>query len=466
MHSICLSNEPINDEAPCEHAKRLWRVWLEKRHGTIANLNARWAAKFASFADVPLMNPFVPWPEKPVVMDYVRFNQEFFADWHKMLADAVHEVAPGLPVHAKAMTWTLLNAGDIRYGIDATLFGRFSDINGNDAINFYNFGEGEFAQGWLQNAMGHALQRSVLDAPVFNSENHLIVDGETRYVPASHIRAALWQAAVYGQSATAIWVWERTFDPKSALAGSIMHRPACTEAVGVVNHDLNRAAMEITALQQAAPQVLLMQSVTALVWDGDAYGDCLSKLFTALSFTGLKPGFVTERQLEAGLVPEAPVIFVPAIQHFSDAALATLHKFKGRLVFVGKDDLMTHNEYGQARKLDLHGEKITFSRGVASAEDFWTHILAKLPSWNLRPEVELRGADQKPVWGVEWRIAKTAEGLVVNLCNYRKEPMSVSLARANRTLSARDVLSGSHITGPLTLQPLEARLLHLEHEPK
>jgi beta-galactosidase GanA len=225
MHSICLSNEPINDEAPCEHAKRLWRVWLEKRHGTIANLNARWAAKFASFADVPLMNPFVPWPEKPVVMDYVRFNQEFFADWHKMLADAVHEVAPGLPVHAKAMTWTLLNAGDIRYGIDATLFGRFSDINGNDAINFYNFGEGEFAQGWLQNAMGHALQRSVLDAPVFNSENHLIVDGETRYVPASHIRAALWQAAVYGQSATAIWVWERTFDPKPAVSCTVPRAP-------------------------------------------------------------------------------------------------------------------------------------------------------------------------------------------------------------------------------------------------
>jgi hypothetical protein len=394
-------------------------------------------------------------------MDYVRFNQEFFADWHKMLADAVHEVAPDLPVHAKAMTWTLWSPANVHLGVDATLFGRFSNINGNDSINFYNFGHGEFAQDWLPNAVGYTLQRSVLDAPVFNSENHVIVDRERRYVPASQIRAALWQEAIYGQSATTIWVWERCFDWKSDLAGSIMHRPACAEAVGRVNCDLNRAAFEVTALQQAAPQVLLMQSVTASVWGGDAYGDCLGRLFTALSFTGLKPGFVTEHQLEYGLVPAAAVVCVPAVSHFSDAGLATLHKFKGRLVFVGNGDPMTHDEYGKTRKPDLHGERITFSRG-ASAEDLWAQIRAKLPSWNLCPDVELRGPDQKPLWGVEWRSARTAQGLVVNLCNYRNTPLRVALLRADKPVSARDVLTGSPVAGPLTLQPLEVRLLRLE----
>ena len=77
------------------------------------------------------------------------------------------------------------------------------------------------------------------------------------FVPARHIRATLWQAAAHGQSATTSWVWERTFDPKSDFAGSIMHRPACAEAVGVVNYDLNRAALEITAIPQAPPRVLL-----------------------------------------------------------------------------------------------------------------------------------------------------------------------------------------------------------------
>jgi hypothetical protein len=461
LHSICLSNEPVNEEEPCEEAKKLWSAWLEKRHGSVAVLNARWGSMFASLAQAPLPDPFARRPAKPVWMDYIRFNQEFFADWHKMLADAVHEVAPGLPVHAKAMTWTLVSGGDIHFGVDATLFGRFSNINGNDSINFYNFDQGEFAQDWLPNAMGYTLQRSALDAPVFNTENHVIVDRERRYVPASQIRAALWQEAIYGQSANTIWVWERCFDRKSDFAGSIMHRPACAEAVGRVNCDLNRAALEVTALQQARPQVLLVQSVTASVWDADAYGDCLSKLFTALSFTGLTPGFVTERQLEAGLVPAAAVVCVPAIGHFSDAALATLRKFQGRLVFVGQDDPMTHDEYGKARGPALSGEKISTNGRVVAAKDLWTQLLAKLPRWNLRPHVELRGADQKPVWGVEWRIAKTAQGLVVNLCNYRPVPLGVTLVRAGKALSARDVLSGDRIAGPLTLQPLEVRLLRL-----
>ncbi|MCX7045696.1 MAG: beta-galactosidase [Candidatus Sumerlaeota bacterium] len=466
LHSICLSNEPVNVEEPCEPAKQMWRGWLEKRHGDIARLNSRYGAKYASFAEVPLPDPFAAHPAPPVWMDYIRFNQEFFAGWHKMMADAIRAAAPGLPVHAKAMTWTMTNDIDIKYGVDAFLFGQFSDINGNDAVNNYDFSEGGAGQSWQMNAMGHDLQCSVLDAPVFNTENHLIADRDTRYVPAIHIRAALWQAAIHGQSATAIWVWERTFDAKSDFAGSIMHRPACAEAVGVVNHDLNRAALEVTAIQQARPQALLLQSFTASVWDVGRYSDCMGKLYSALSFTGLKLGFITERQLESGVVPDAPVVFVPDITHFSDAALAGLRKYKGHLVFVGEGDLLNRDEYGKARNPDLRAEKIPFRYGPTSSRELWTHILAKAPAWNLRPAVELRGPDRQPVWGVEWRSAETSGGLVVNLCNYSNAPASVTIIRGGAPAPARDALSGKAVETPLTLAPLEIRLLRLTPEIK
>ena len=487
LQSICLSNEPVNEEEPCEEARKLWHGWLQKRHGSVAAMNARWGSRFASFGAAPLPDPFAEHPAKPVWMDYIRFNQEFFADWHKMLAEAVHKVAPGLPVHAKAMTWTMFNAKAVHLGVDATLFGRLSDISGNDSASFYASDEGEIAQDWLQNALGYTLQRSVLDAPVFNTENHVIVDRETRYIPANQVRSSLWQGAVYGQSATTIWVWERTFDRRSDFWGSIMHRPACAEAVGRVNCDLNRAALEVTALQQAPPQVLVVQSVTASVWDEDAYDDCLRKLFTALSFTGLKPGFVTERQLEEGVVPTAAVVCLPAISHFSDAALLTLRRFKGRLVFVGNEECLSRDEYGKTRphpgplpegegmrrpgplpegegmrRPDLHGENITFGRGVASAEELWRKILAELPHWKLSPALEVRGMDGKPLWGVEWRIAQTAQGPLVNLCNYRRTSMSVKLVRGDKIPAARDVLTGSSVAEPFCLQPLEVRLLRLE----
>ena len=158
--------------------------------------------------------------------------------------------------------------------MDATLFGRFSDINGNDSVNFYNLAKANSPRNGGGTPLAYDLQRSVLDAPVFNTENHIILDRETRYVPASHIRSALWQEAIHGQCASAIWVWERSLDPKSDLAGNIMNRPACTEAVGLVNCDLNRAALEVTALQRARPQVLLLQSCTAAVWDAARNDDC------------------------------------------------------------------------------------------------------------------------------------------------------------------------------------------------
>ncbi|MDW8026746.1 MAG: hypothetical protein RMK18_12945, partial [Armatimonadota bacterium] len=166
--------------------------------------------------DIPLPNPFAqPLIPSTQTLDFVRFNQEWFANWHKMLADAIREVCSkarseaecrqewnkeqksnnklgrhfadasrlttNIPIHAKAMTWTMLNDGDVRYGVDAELFASFSDINGNDSVNFYSHGVGEFAQGWLLNAMAFDLQRSVKDAPIFNSENHIIPDRETRY---------------------------------------------------------------------------------------------------------------------------------------------------------------------------------------------------------------------------------------------------------------------------------------------
>jgi hypothetical protein len=462
LHSICLSNEPVNQEEPCEPARRQWQAWLEKRHGNIASLNSLCGSNFTAFAQVSLPDPFESHPAQAIWMDYLRFNQESFAEWHAMLADSIHRIARDLPVHAKAMTWTMTKDIEVKRGVDATLFGRFSNINGNDAANIFNYGDGEFAQGWVDNAMGHDLQRSVLDAPVFNTENHVITDRDTRPVPPAHIRAALWQAAVHGQSATTVWVWERTFDPKSDFSGSIMHRPACAEAVGVLNYDLNRAALEITAIQQAPPQVLLLQSLTASAWDAGRYSECLEKLYTALSFTGLKPGFITERQLEAGIIPSTAVVFVPGITHLSSAALSSLSQYKGRLVFVGDGGLLTHDEYGQPATLKLTGENIPFKPSVTSSRDLRRQIIPRLSTWNVQPDVTLLDASNQPAWGVEWRTANMPAGLIINLCNYDKKPATLTLLRNGQAIAARDVLNETQIKGPLTLAPLEVRLLRVE----
>lgn len=463
LQSICLSNEPVSFEEPCEYATRDWHRWLQQRHGDLQTLNRRWGTAYAQWEDIPLPNPFDGNARQhlPSWYDYIRFNQEFFTRWHRMLADAVREVAPNLPIHAKAMTWTLLNDGDVVYGADAYLFAQFSDINGNDSVNFYSHGEGDYAQGWVLNAMSHDLQRSVKNAPVFNSENHLIPDRETRPVPAQHVHTVLWQEAIHGQCATTIWVWERTFDPRSDFAGSIMHRPACAEAVGRVNLMLNRYAREVTAIQQSPADVMLIESVTGKVWDGGAYTDCRGKLYEALSFTGLKVGFISERQLEEGVLPTAPVLFVTNQKHLSNRAVETLQKYRGRVVFVGEKDLLTHDEYGQVREHQLAPAAI-IPVGIKTARDLWQALRERLPEWGLKARVELQDDAGNPVWGVAWRTAEVNGKVVVNLCNYRHDAVRLRLLREGKPARYRAPEDTSWRRGAVALKSLETRLLVVE----
>ncbi|HMF35798.1 MAG TPA: hypothetical protein VKF17_04135 [Isosphaeraceae bacterium] len=143
-------------------------------------------------------------------------------------------------------------------------------------------------------------------------------------------------------------MWERTFDTRSDFAGSILERPVCAEAVGLVNCDLNRAAAEVTALQQAQPEVLLLHSTSALVWDVGRRSDCRNKLYTGLTFAGLKTGFITERLLEAGRVPEAPIVFVPDVVYLSSSARDTLREYQGHPVLVGGPSVLSRDEYDRA----------------------------------------------------------------------------------------------------------------------
>jgi hypothetical protein len=463
LHSICLSNEPVNVEEPCAYAASDWHAWLAKRHGDVGKLNSRWGTSYAAFDRVPLPNPFGSGLPFPVRNDFYRFNQEEFAAFHKLLADSIHAIAPALPVHAKAMTWTLMTSpGAAGFGVDAMLFGAFSQINGNDSDCLYQGGAYEFAERWRTNALSHDLQRSVKDAPVFNSENHIISDRDTSVIPAAHIRAALWQEAIHGQSATTIWVWERSYNPRDDIYGNIMHRPACAEAVGIVGHDLNRAALEVTALQSAPAEVAILTGISPMAWN-DRIDNCTNALYTALSFTGLKIGFLTERQLEAGIVTKAKALFVPNIVHLSDCAVETLRRaYRGKIVFVGDENLLSRSDYDRPRPTPAHAASVPF--GPTLWSDLRASLSPILAGLQIAPELQLTGASGSPIAGVEWRIARVRGGRVVNLCNYLSKPITCRLAGRGphgRPAASVDVLTGKSLDGAFELKPMEIRLLRV-----
>jgi hypothetical protein len=506
LHSLCLSNEPINvDLSQCAEARSLWQAWLRQRHGDLAALNRKWGTHFQAFDEIRVPEPqFDPTPQ---VYDFVCFNQETFAGWHRWMADVIHEMAPAVPVHAKIMMGAHFsrNLAGI-WSVDPELFGALSQINGNDAVR-WPAGSGEWASDWQLEMMGYDFQRSVVDRPVFNSENHLIPDRYTDVVRPEYIQNVLWQGAVHGQSATTLWVWERTFDPRSDFAGSIMHRPDCAAAVGTTCHDLNRLALEVTALQRLEPKVVLLWSLASTVYGGPHEG-VLWQAYAALDFTGVPLGFVTERQLaevaegrwriENGEWigregQEAPpglrspqVIVVPAVTHTPETTLIALRRMEAAGVKVIRlGECFGRTEYQVPRDAaDLPGRD--WEPGALGGDKLWLAFDSALEAWGVKRPIRLQTPDGQPVWGVEMRAAvvpgggdgkskmenggkgEAGEGgdrpgrrWVVNLSNYLREPRRVQLLRDGQPVRGRDLLNGEALGETFEVASLVPRLVEL-----
>jgi len=476
LHSLCLSNEPIyTDTARCPLTHRLWAEWLSREHGDIAKLNARLGTDYPAFDAVPI--PGNQDYQAPQFVEWVLFNNERFAGFHQFMADTIHELAPGIPVHAKVMAWTPHGRGDVANGVDAELFGRLSQIGGNDCSYGYP-GRGEWAVNWQLQNWFYDLQRTVCRQPVFNTENHLTPDRSTHYVPGAHFRTALWQGAVHGQGATTIWVWERTYDKQSDFYGNVMHRPGCAEETGRVGLDLLRLAPEVAALQQEPVGVAMFHCIASLARSA-SYQPLMDAVYEGLNFTGVQLGLVTDRMAAAGDFGGAKALVLPAATHVPDEAFAGLERFVqegGKLLVVGRDNLRFDRfsrERDPARVRALLAGAMVLpeddARTAAAAgpqqagaqRRLHARLVEIVDRLGLEPGWRLAGERGQAPWGVEFRTARLGNRRLLNAVNYLKRPRRVMLVADGKPARGRDLISGREVGPTLDLAPLQPVLVEV-----
>jgi len=464
IHSLCLSNEPICvDLQKCKVAAKAWPAWLERRHGTVAVLNARWGTAYADFASIPVPKP--EFEATPACLDFVRFNCETFAEFHRWMADVVHSMAPDMPVHAKIMMGAHFQK--IVHGfwsVDPERFAALSQYNGNDAYTMFDKDGPLWNNGWRHCQAGYDFQRSMADLPVFNSENHLIADRDLDVIPPAHLYESLWQNAIHGQSSTTVWVWERCDDYVGDASGSILHRPDCVEAVGRCGLDLNRLAHEVAALQNLAPTVTLLWSPSSMVLGRD-HEHYLGLAYEAANFLGQPLGFATEEKLAAfartGVAPRpldsTKVFILPQVTHLPDAAREGLAKLQAagvRIVVYG--DAPVKDDYNQPREA---GGFETLPKATDS-EKLFALLKEKVSAWPLPAALQLVEASGKPAFGVELRSASTGDGLVASVCNHLREPKTVTLAGVNGK-SLTDLITGKRLGAAFTAEPMTPLLIRV-----
>ncbi|GBG09990.1 hypothetical protein PAT3040_04674 [Paenibacillus agaridevorans] len=469
LHSITLTNEPVYQSNRNPYYLPLWQAYLEELYdGSIEELNRIYDTAYASFGEVLMPSAIAP---SPAVYDWVTFNNRLFADWHQWMADIIHDMAPDLPVQAKVMANL---ESSLNWGVDYEQFSELSDINGNDAYNLI----GDGPEGFMKELSFYDLQRSFKRAPIFNSEHHFIKDGDDQYMPdqAKRVRAVLWQGAVHGRSASTGWVWERTYDSTSDFEGSLLHRPDVVVDIGRTNHDLNRLAKEVTALQNVVPRTAILYSLASGVYDTH-YDETLRRAYQALAYSGQRIGFVTEKQAAAGKLTDYELLVVPAAAHVSAATLTAVESFSragGKVVLIGGESL-TKDEHNQPLDMNLHGQLASRSvilSASAGSGDIRTALLPLLGQMNALPVALTDLSTGQLVWDAGWQIAEHDGRLLLNVVNYSGEAKQIQTVYNGQAAgSVNELITGaavdaSHLElAPYGIYLFDLGALPLEEEP-
>jgi hypothetical protein len=280
--------------------------------------------------------------------------------------------------------------------------------------------------------------------PIFNSENHIILDRTKFFVPAEHVYTAIWQGAVHGQGASATWIWQRTYDPKSDADGLILHRAACTAAMSRCALDLMRLSREMAAIQNAAPEVAILFSHAATLQD-KRYFTTRARIYEALNFCGVPIAFVTDEQVAAGKLKDYKVLIVPQARAATRASIDAIRAYaqEGSQVLVYGEENLTRDEYGRDIAPPKGMKKISNAKGVR-LRDALMHHLAKE---GVAPQVVLRTPNKKIPYGVEWRCALLDGRIIVNIVNYARNPVTIELPNGKW----RDHIARRDIEGTLQL---------------
>ncbi|QHW30800.1 hypothetical protein GZH47_07965 [Paenibacillus rhizovicinus] len=411
LQSIVISNEPTYDTRTDSYAATQWPSFLEGKYGTIAALNALYGTSYGAFGEVPM--PSAKTSTLPFY-DWTVFNNKYFSDWHAWMAGIIHELAPDVPVSAKIMA-KLDDA--VTLGVDPEDFAGFSDLNGDDNWNFLGTG----VSGFTKENQFYDLQNSLRQAPVFNSETHVIADRDTVYSPeqAKHVATSLFQSAVHGKSASAIWVWERTYDVNSDFYGSILERPDVVKEVGKTNLDLNRLAYEVTALQNVKPQAAILYSLPSLVYSG-SYQDTVDKAYDALALSGQKPGFVSEQQAKDGGLDAYKLLIVPQATNVEASTLNAIQAFVakgGKVIVVGSDSL-AKDENNQPSDAAARSAVIAGSNVLSDASALKQTVREALASLKLMSVQLIDKSTGQLVDGVEWQSAVYKGKLLIDIADY------------------------------------------------
>ncbi|WP_020578284.1 LamG-like jellyroll fold domain-containing protein [Actinopolymorpha alba] len=482
LQSVTLTSEPIyvNNSSSAYHLAG-WRTFLKEKYGDVAAMNSQLATNFASFDDVPAFNLKESFEATPLLYEYLTYKNSVFTGVHQKMADIIHELAPDLPVHIKTMGWNLVNRQPLlTWGIDPEQFVDLTNLNGTDNGNSFELGVG----GYLESFYLYDMLASYQKQPGYNSEDHVINDGNEDYVPeaAMSVENTLWGGALHGRTMSTLWVWDRSYDRvnQNYLQGSLLNRPDMVARIGKVALDMNRLSYELGAFQHTQGDVAIFTDFASTLYDTGGtnhHYSAMRRAYEALSQSGHRASQISEDVINGHnddfKLSDYKVIVLPEVTHLEEETLRNILAWQrkgGMVVLIGSEaDVLRFDGYNKALDASLRDAVLTnpntreLSRGQTDAQ---LRAVFKEILDGLHPDrvIVYDKSTGEPLSDGEWRTAVYNGKLLLSVMNYSQTPKELVIKSGAAEIPStdlKDLLNARPVPQTVSLGSLEHQLYEL-----
>lgn len=424
VQSIMLVNEPNFQPNLYDYYIPFWQDYLKNLYGSIDKLNENYGTDYKDFEEVAMPAKI---ESTPLFYDYRCFTDDLSNTVQKHMADEVKKIRPDLKVHSKIMGYlNRMGHNNFIIGQDLEEMSKYMDINGCDAYSGYNK---EFLQEPSKMAW-YDFMTSVKDAPVWDTETHILQDGNTalyddlaEYFTGSDV----WMGNIHGRGGTVIWFWDLEDARGQAWNNNCtyiqpngMYRPADMIEASRAALDSNRLSYEVEAISKEKAKVGLYYSRTAQGYN-DNDQDCILSAYEDAIYSGQKVEFVTDTQINK--VHNYDLIVIPKNTNVPKASVDEIKEYikNGGKVLMLDENALKYDEYNKPH----NSEDVQY---IYDNSDKTSTVKDKIKEMDLS-EVKLINADTgEELNHVEWSYAVYNDKMLVNVVNYdKKNPVNVKV---------------------------------------
>ncbi|MGY6650267.1 T9SS type A sorting domain-containing protein [Wenyingzhuangia sp. IMCC45574] len=463
-----------------EYTKEKFRVWLEEKHGAIANLNTLWGTSFTDFSGVTIEVPIERGLQgTPKWYDWQRFNMDRITDWFGFLQSEVKKYDPVAKTHIKLIPkfWSN-NAGD--HGLDMEALTRQSDIIGNDAgaHNNYMWGgkeewEDRYNFEWREMAMSYDFYTSVSpNKMMYNSETHFLSTVKSRdlYQKPSYARMVYWLSHLHGLDVDQCWFWARREDGSirngagNGYGGSNNQQPRVVNEVTATMMDINSYAEEIHQIQNLRKSIRIFDTQTTAI-NKAGHMDEIFHLYESLFFEGLQLGFATKDIILNEDNTDWDVILVYDTEFVTLEELEALQAYLDQGGTVITDAIsLKKDQYGRNHTTVLNSG--TGSLFQLSTQEAITNKALEVAAFQNRfPNVSVTESNGIGVKGCHWRAITTADNReIVSIVNIGKTraTITVELNGLTGSVACVNLLDGKTLGSTLEMEPEQVLFLEVK----